>query len=163
MDRVLIHGRRDGVQSQDLSSALYGFLGFVCRMKVHIIFVLVFFCIPYHSFFPSLPNHWIGSTSPWIFPPRDRSQHLEVLKSPQAPISCLSANPPVPSFHVIGPPPPVDYSPYSLIGEKGPWINGRLFPLIIRSLDLYLYIPGLVFSCKLALLNHFHYIIAVDA
>ena len=117
MDRVPIHGRGDPTsrvqQTQHLSSALYTRLSFVCQMEIHIIPVLDFL-YSLSSFFSPAPPSMDRDYPPVDFSPRDRSQHLQVFKSPQAFISSLSVAP-HPLFPCYWPTPPVDFSPYSWI------------------------------------------------
>ena len=51
---------------QQLSSAVYVWLSFVCQMKIHL-FSFLTFRIPYLSFFLPLQIHGSGLPRPWIF------------------------------------------------------------------------------------------------
>lgn len=139
------------LQSQHLK-CIISFFEFCLSKKSTYIFVLDFFFIPYHSLSPS-PIHESDRPPRGFFILGSLATSRSIQEPPDAYFMPLSS-PPVPSFNATGPPPPVQFSPYTrAYGREGSMDKWEaVFPP--HQIIGFSPIPGLVLSCKLSLLTH---------
>lgn len=92
----------------------------------------------------------------------DRSQHLEVVKSPQGLIFMPLSRPSGSLFPYYWPTPICGFFTLFAYGREGPMDKWEAaFPP--HQIIGFAPVPGLVLNCKFALLTYFHYSVAVDA